>query len=150
MKVVLLKDIPKVGKKHQVLEVADGFARNVLLKQGQAMMATVEALKKVESIEKQKVASDLHNARAFEALAKDLSQVVVLIKAKTNSEGHLFAGLKTKDIVEALKHQTGIVVSENALELPKPIKTKGDYTLKLTNGQGGLGRLETDLKILVN
>lgn len=149
MKVVLLKDVPKVGKKHQVLEVADGFARNVLLKQGKAVMATAEALKKVESIEKQKVASDLHNARVFEALAKDLSQVVVLIKAKANSEGQLFAGLKTKDIAEALKNQTGILVAESALELPKPIKIKGDYTLKLTNGQGGVGRLETELKISV-
>lgn len=149
MKIVLLQDVPKVGKKYEVKEVADGFARNVLLKQNKAVIATPEALKKVEALQKEKAASDLHNIRVFQELAESLKQVVLVIQAKVGKEGHLFAGLHSKDVAEYLVKQTGIKVDPKFILLDKPLKTVGETTVKITNGESGTRHLEASLNISI-
>jgi len=149
MKVVLLQDIPKVGKKYEVKEVADGFGRNVLLKSGKVKLATAQTLKEVEVIKKNKVASQMQSAREFENLIKILKDSVIQVKAKASKEGALFAGVHKLEICQAFKKQIGLELEEESIVLDKPIKKTGDFSIKITNGEPGARHLEADLKIAI-
>lgn len=150
MKIILLKDIPKLGKKNEVKEVADGFARNVLIKKGQAVVATVQSLNKINNLEKQKNHSIAEAQRLFEEIAKTLEFTTLIIDDVSGSpDGHLFAGLHSKDIQDRLKKQTGIVLDEKVIKLDKTIKNTGDFVIKITNGESGDLYKEIDLKVSV-
>src|SRR4051812_43655114 len=108
MKIVLIKDVKGVGKKHDVKTVADGFALNSLIPQGGAVVATESVLKRVELAKKQeegerKVKEDL--------LAKNLKSIhdaVVEVSADANEKGHLFAGLHAAEIAPLVREKTGV------------------------------------------
>ncbi len=131
MKIVLLKDVKAVGKKHEVKTVADGFALNSLIPQGLASVATpavlarVTELKKREEAEK-KIAADL--------LAKNLKSIhdaTVTYVAEANEKGHLFAGLHAAEIAPLIKEQTRVDVAPEFIQLEKPIKEVGTHTIDI-------------------
>ncbi len=129
MKVILLKDVAKVGKKFDVKDVSDGFAFNFLIPQGKAKSATKDALEKVEALkalarDDMKVQEDL--------LAKSINEInekVVEIEEKANDKGHLFAGLHKEQIAEILSSKIHSSISPDFIELEKPIKEVGEYTI---------------------
>lgn len=134
MKVILLKDVQKIGKKYDIKDVADGFALNSLIPTGKAKVATdaevkkIEALKKVIEAEK-KVQMDL--------LMKNINEInekQVIIKAKANGKGHLFAQLHTEDIVKSIKESIGADIHPDFIILPKPIKEVGEHNLQVKVG----------------
>ena len=131
MKVILNKDIPKVGKKYEVKNVADGHALNFLIPHGLAVAATVGALKKLEiaktmvAVEK-KVQEDLLLKNL-----KSLDGARIEIVEKANDKGHLFAGLHKEQIIPEIKKQTGLDVLPEFLVLDKPIKQIGEHSLEI-------------------
>ncbi len=135
MKVILNHDIPKVGKKYDVKDVADGYALNFLLPKGMAETATPKAMKKLDGLKatlavERKVQEDL--------LAKNLKSldgVRLEMEEKANDKGHLFAGLHTDQIVPALKKQTGVDVLPEFILLDKPIKELGEHSIEVKVGE---------------
>lgn len=136
MKVILLQDVKGTGKKDQILEVSDGFARNFLLPRKVAREATPEAL---NSIEKAKAAQqhreDMKKAEA-EAKARGLKGKVVTLRARGGESGKLYGAITTDAIAEALREQHGIEVDKRKIELEEPVKTAGQasFSIKLMAG----------------
>lgn len=129
MRVILNKDVKGTGKKGDVVEVSDGFARNFLLKNNVAVEASSEALNEVnqrKSSEQHKKEIEIQNAKD---LAKKIEGVTVQLKGKPGKEGRLFGAITSKDIAEKLKKDHGITLDKKKIELDSSIKTLGVYNL---------------------
>ena len=136
MKVILLQDIKGTGKKDQIVEASDGFARNYLIPRKMAREATSEA---INAIEKSKSADkhreDVRRAEAEERSRK-LKGKVVQLTVRGGENGKLYGAVTNDQIAEALKQQHGIEIDKRKLEMEEPIKTAGQsfVTLKLMAG----------------
>ena len=136
MKVILLQDVKGSGRKDQILEVSDGFARNFLFPRKLAREANAEAL---NAIEKAKGAAqhreDVKKAEA-EQKARDLKGKLVVVKAKAGEGGRLYGSVTAQEIADALKEQHGIEIDKRKIELEEPIRTAGQTTfgVRLTAG----------------
>ena len=127
MKVVLLADIKGVGKKDEVKEVSDGYARNFLFKKKLAIEADAKALNEI----KNKEASRQHKIEVeraeAKAIAEKLASITVKIVAPAGSDGRLYGSVTSKDIAEKLEKDFGIVIDKRKLNLPEAIKSHGTY-----------------------
>lgn len=126
MKVILLKDVKGTGKKGQVVTVADGFARNALFPQGNAVEATPNNLNTLQGkasaiAHKKEVALD-----TAKELAERLQEAHVTIVAKAGAAGKLFGSVTSKDITEALEKQCGLKLDKRWLDVHEGIKTVGE------------------------
>lgn len=129
MKVIFLKDIPRVGKKHDIKEVNDGYAMNFLLPRKLAERATPKTiteleLRKKEIAIKREVQEDL--------LMKNLEEIknkTVVVKVKSDEKGHLFSAIHEKMLVEEMKRQNHADISEEFIVLQKPIKETGEFDI---------------------
>ena len=127
MKIILLKDVAKIGKKYDIKDVSDGYAQNMLLPRGLAKLATKDAIAKVEQLK----ANDLTAKKIQEELLlKNLEIIKNLkleLKEKTNEKGHLFAGI-TKEILHSeLVKKTRLNIDISSIKLDKPIKEVGEH-----------------------
>ncbi len=129
MKIVLLKDVKNVGKKHEVKAVADGFALNRLVPPGLAEVATAKALARVEVIKKADAAEKKVKEDLLAKNLKALHDAVVEVTADVNEKGHLFAGLHAADIAPLVKEKTRIDVLPEFIQLEKPIKEAGSHKI---------------------
>ena len=136
MKVILLQDVKGTGKKDQIVEASDGFARNYLIPRKRAREATSEA---INAIEKSKSADkhreDVRRAEAEERSRK-LKGKVVQLTVRGGENGKLYGAVTNDQIAEALKQQHGIEIDKRKIEMEEPIKTAGQsfVTLKLMAG----------------
>ena len=136
MKVILLQDVKGTGKKDQIVEASDGFARNYLIPRKMAREATSEA---INAIEKSKSADkhreDVRRAEAAERSRK-LKGKVVQLTVRGGENGKLYGAVTNDQIAEALKQQHGIEIDKRKIEMEEPIKTAGQsfVTLKLMAG----------------
>lgn len=131
MKVILLQEVKKVGKKGDVLNVAEGYARNFLFPKGLAVEANqvnMKNLQKQKSIESQKKEEQMEEAKT---LAAKLTEVIVKIETKAGDEGRLFGSVTTKEIVDILAAQTKIKIDKRKVVLQDPIKTLGTYVVSV-------------------
>ncbi len=129
MKVIFLKDVPRVGKRNDVKEVNDGYAMNFLIPKKLAELATVKA---INALEQQKKEMILERTMAEQALIKIMNEIKdkeVTIKGKANEIGHLFSAIHKKEIVEALKREHKIEINEDFLDLEKPLKETGEFEI---------------------
>lgn len=129
MKVVLLKDVKGQGKKDQVINVSDGYARNFLLPKGLAIIADNKALNEIkgrEESEKHRKAVELQTAKDT---AAKLETVVVKLSGKSGKDGRLYGSVTSKDIAEALKEQADIAVDKRKVVLDDALKTFGMHTV---------------------
>ena len=134
MQVILLKDVAKVGRKNEVKNAADGYARNFLIARGLAVAATPAALASLdETLKKQSVTAEIKHELLAGALETFKNQPITIV-TKANAEGQLFASLKVADIVSAIKTQTRIELDPTWLLLDKPIKTAGEHTINIKAG----------------
>ena len=127
MKVILRKDVEKLGKEGDLVEVADGYARNYLIPKGAADEATPENVRilKRRKKEEARLAEDkLEDAQEY---AENLEKVNVLIKIKAGENGKLFGSVNTKDIAESLEKDHKIKIDKRKIELEEPIKTTGEH-----------------------
>lgn len=131
MKVIFLKDVPRVGKKNETKEVNDGYAMNFLIPKKLAERATSHALNTLEQKKKEIM---LGKVIEEEKLLKNLSETkgkLVIIKGNANEQGHLFSAIHKNEIVEALKKQHNIETKEDFLMIEKPIKETGEFDIRV-------------------
>ena len=129
MKVILTADVKGQGKKDQLIEVSDGYARNFLLPRKLAVPADNQAmteLKNKEAAKQHKI--DTERATAKD-IAKKLESVVVKIKVGAGADGHLYGSVTSKEIAEKLSKEHGITVDKRKIALQTPIKAYGTYDL---------------------
>ncbi len=125
MKVILLQDVKSLGKKNDIVNVSDGYARNMLLPQKLGVLATPKNLNdlKLQKANEEKVAKEaLEAARAF---AKELETKQVIVTLKTGEGGRIFGSITTKEIAEAAKSQLGMEIDKKKIVLANSIKTLG-------------------------
>ena len=134
MKVILLQDVKGKGKKGQMLEVSDGYARNYMLPKKLAIEATADAMNTKKMNDKaaaEKAAKE--RAEALETSRK-LRELTVVVKAKGGGAGRLFGSVTTQEIADSLKAATGIVLDKRKIVLSEPIKSVGTYTVQCKLG----------------
>ena len=134
MKVIFNVDVRGQGKKGEMKEVSDGYARNYLLPRKLASEATADALNAIKLKEKAKAAQMAKEKALAEENAKRLSGVVVRIQAKAGQGGRLFGAVTSKEISEALQAQFGLNIAKSKIVQDEPIKSFGTYQLKCKLG----------------
>ncbi len=134
MKVILQQDVRGQGKKGQLIEASDGYARNYLLPRKLAVIATADNLNTMKLQEKAKQAKQAAEKAEAQALAEKLKGCTVRITAKAGAGGRLFGSITTKEIAEGLKAQFGIDLPKSKLVQDEPIKAFGGYELKARLG----------------
>ena len=112
MKVILLIDVPKIGKKDDVLELKDGFAHNVLISKGKAILATPQALSQLESKKAKREREKQEENKTFSSLVSEINNKKITIKAKANDKGVLFKSVTPKDVSIAIKNLIGETVDD--------------------------------------
>ena len=123
MKVILLEDVKSLGKKGQLVDVSDGYARNfILAKKLEATSKNMNDLKLQKAHEDKLAAERLAEAKAF---AEDLKKVEVTLSIKTGEGGKLFGSISSKEIAQAAKEQLNLDIDKKKLVLPNPIKAVG-------------------------
>ena len=127
MEVVLRADVEGVGKKGDILVVADGFARNFLIPKGRAIKATPGVQRQAEAMRRSRDLKDAREREGAEAVARRLVPEVIRIPAKAGSEGRLFGSVTPADVADAVAAQTGITLDRRVLHTEEPIKTLGSH-----------------------
>ena len=129
MKVILMEDVKALGKKGDVKEVSDGYARNFLFKKNLALEATKQNMDRLELQNQkraEKAAQDLADAKA---LGEKLAKVTVTLKAKTGGGEKLFGSVTNKEIADAVNEQLNVNIDKRKIEIKDPIKNLGVYTV---------------------
>ena len=129
MKVVLRTDVDDLGKRGDILDVADGFARNFLVPKGLAMKATAGAESQAEGMRRARDLRDAQDRAAAEGVATALVARVITVPARAGAEGKLFGSVTAADIAEAIESQANVRVDRRKLGLGEPIKTLGTHTV---------------------
>lgn len=131
MKVIFLKDVPRVGKRHDVKEVNDGYASNFLFPRRLAQLATPSALAELEKRKKEII---VEREVQENLLLKNLEEIktrILHMSAKADDKGHLFSGIHSREIVEAMKKEHRVEISEEVIALEKPIKQTGEFEIPI-------------------
>lgn len=135
MKVILLANVAKLGKKNDIKDVSDGHALNMLIPKGLVEVATPAALKKLETRKVQEAGAQ---KRAEDAVAKNLAAIsgkVYEIKENVNEKGHLFAAVTAIEISKLIKDESNIDLPAQYIMLEKPIKDAGEHRIKIQVGE---------------
>lgn len=144
MRVILLKDIENLGKKNEIKEVKDGYARNFLIPKDLAKIATKKAMEQLESqkeLEAQKAEEEL---KETQALIETMEGMEFVINVKLGDEGQLFESITPQKIQETLK-QSGFDVKKTQIELSQPVKELGEFSVKIKFDHN----LEAEITIII-
>ena len=133
MKVILQQDVKGQGKKGQMIEVSEGYARNFLLPRKLAVLATTDAINTMNLKEKARKAEEARQKAEAEAIAEKLKSLQVKIPAKAGANGKLFGAVTNKEVSDALKSQHGIELAKQKIVM-EPIKSFGGYQAKAKLG----------------
>ena len=131
MRIILRADVENVGNKGDVLDVADGFARNYLLPRGWAMKSTPGGEAQAEGMRKSRDIKDAADRAAAEDVATKLVPTVINIEHRAGTEGKLFGSIGSAEIVAAIEAQTGIVIDRKKVRLAEPIKSTGTHLVQV-------------------
>ena len=134
MKVILQQDVKGQGKKGQMIEASDGYARNFLLPRKLAVPATAENVNTMKMQEKAKKAQEAAEKAEAEGTAAKLKELTVKVVAKGGNGGRLFGAVTTKEISDGLRQQFGIDIPKQKLVLDEPIKACGGYQIRAKLG----------------
>ena len=134
MKVILQQDVKGQGKKGQLVEVSEGYARNFLLPRKLAIEATTDAINTLNLKEKARKAEEARQKAEAEAISAKLKDCPVKLTAKAGNGGKLFGAVTTKEISDGLKKQYNIDIPKQKLVLDEPIKSFGTYQVKAKLG----------------
>lgn len=144
MKVILLQDIENIGKKFEIKEVKNGYARNFLIPKGLVRPATEEALKWLENqkeIEDEKAKEEL---KKVQELASSIDGLEVIIPTKIGEEGQLFEKITSQKILEKIK-ELGFEINKNQIELSQPFGELGEFPVKIKFEHN----LEAEIKVII-
>lgn len=129
MKVILLQDVKGKGKKGQMLEVSDGYARNFMLPKKLAMEATPDAINTMRMNDKAAAEKAAKEKAEALAVSKELRAMTLVVTAKGGGAGRLFGSVTNQEIADALKAKAGITLDKRKIVISEPIKTVGTYTV---------------------
>lgn len=134
MKIILLKDIPKVGKRYETKEISDGYALNMLIPKGVAIAATPDAVKRIQLEKARHEGEKKVNEELLAKNLKDLSGQTIELKEKANEKGHLFASIHIPEILSAIEKTTKLIIPKESIVLEKPIKEVGAHEISVQAG----------------
>ncbi|MDQ1396291.1 MAG: large subunit ribosomal protein [Acidimicrobiaceae bacterium] len=127
MRIVLRSDVANVGKKGDIIDVADGHARNFLLPKGLAIKATPGVQSQATAMRRSRDIKDARDREAAESVARTLVPAVIRIPARAGAEGKLFGSVTAADVVDAVEAQTKVALDRRRLHLEEPIKSLGTH-----------------------
>lgn len=145
MKVILIKNIPNLGKRGEIKDVADGYARNFLFVQKLAEPATDQAIAKLEREQSSQIKMAEVDLALTEKIAENLMGQVVEVSAKANEEGVYYAAISATAIVKKLK-QKGFDIKKEQVVFDQPIKIVGEYQITINLDHG----LEVEITVIAN
>ena len=145
MKVILMDNIKGVGKKDEIINASDGYARNYLLPKKLAVEANAENMSKLNNKKESANYKKDQEKQNAEELAKKLKGIMLKIKVKAGENGKIFGGVTSKEISENLKNQYNLIVDKKKIELKEAIKTLGSFNVSIKLFEG----ITADLKVEV-
>ena len=148
MKVILLQDVKGKGKKGQMIEVSDGYARNYMLPRKLAQEATADAVNTMRMNDKATAERQARERAEAVAISKQLRELTLVVKAKGGGAGRLFGAVTTTEIADALKKNAGINIDKRKLVLDENIKNVGTYTVKAKLGYEIVGQFSVKIEEL--
>ena len=131
MKLILIADVPELGGKGDVVDVAEGYGRNYLLPKHLAVKASTGALKNAEALQRARREAERRAFEEAESVAKTLVGTRVVVAARAGDEGRLFGSVTQADIVEGVKKFTGVELDRGQIDLTEPIKSIGLYEIRV-------------------
>mgnify|MGYP001197268531 CR=1 FL=1 len=139
---VILRDtVPGLGKRGEVVQVSDGYARNYLLPNGLALRSHPGAEAQAASMRKSREVRDARERGAAEEIARKIAPVVIRVDARASGEGRLFGSISAADIVDAVYAQTGFELDRRVIDVTEPIKTTGQHSVP--------ARLHSDVQVFL-
>ena len=148
MKVILLTDVKGKGKKGQMIEVSDGYARNYMLPRKLAQEATADAVNTMRMNDKAAAERQARERAEAVAVSNQLRELTLVVKAKGGGAGRLFGAVTTNEIADALKKNAGITIDKRKLILDENIKNVGTYTVKAKLGYEIVGQFSVKIEEL--
>ncbi|MEJ0053364.1 MAG: 50S ribosomal protein L9 [bacterium] len=135
MKVILLKDVRKMGRAHETIEVSDGHAINFLIPQKLAVAATPDAARRAEGYKAKGAVAKEVQTHLLEQNLATLAEARIVLKMKANEQGHLYNAVGEDEILAAVKEQANVELPEDVIRLEKPIKELGTYDIPVSAGK---------------
>ena len=145
MKVILKADIKGVGKKDQVINASDGYARNFLFPKNLAVEANAENISKLKAKQDSNAFKKSQEKEEAEKIAEKLSKILLKIKVKSGANGKIFGGVSSKEIAENLEKQYKIKVDKKKIDLKDTIKILGTVTVDIKLFEGVIGKVKLDI-----
>ena len=147
MKVVLLRDIVKLGRKGEIKEVSDGYANNYLLKLGYAKLATAKVQEQVTKQIQQAATQQAKELDQLRRLQADLEKRTFTLKVKVGDKGQIFGGIKDKDIAQAINNKLNTTLEKNQIETDH-IKALGQHSIIIKLGHGLVAKTKLNIEPL--
>ena len=146
MKVILLQDVKGKGKKGQMIEVSDGYARNFMLPKKMAIEATPDAINTMKMNDKATQERQARERAEAMDISRKLRELTLVVKAKGGGAGRLFGAVTNTEIADALKKNAGITIDKRKIVIDEPIKNVGTYTVKCKLGYEIVGQLTVKIE----
>ena len=145
MKVILKADIKGVGKKDEIINASDGYARNFLFPKNLAVEANSENMAKLKAKKDSQQFQKNQQKEGAEKIADKLSKIILKIKVKSGENGKIFGGVSAKEIAQELENAYQIKVDKKKIDLKETIKTLGMRTIQIKLFEGVVGTLKIDI-----
>ena len=145
MKVILKENIKGVGKKDEVINASDGYARNFLFPKNLAVEANTENMSKLKAKQDSNAFKKSQEKEEAQRIAEKLSKILLKIKVKAGSNGKIFGGVSSKEIAENLEKQYQIKVDKKKIDLKDAIKTLGTFNVEIKLFEGVVGKVKIDV-----
>lgn len=145
MKVILIQDIKGVGKKDEIINASDGYARNFLFPKNLAVEANSENMSKLKSKQDANAYKKGQEKEEAKKLADKLSKILLKVPVKAGENGKIFGGVSAKEIAELLKSEYKIEIDKKKIDLKETIKTLGGRTVSIKLYEGIVGNLKIDV-----
>ena len=148
MKVILLTDVPKIGRTGELKEVSEGLGKNMLLPKGLAVLATKEAQDKVAKEQRTHTEVKQKAIKKAQENKSELERRTFTVKVKTGDKGQIFGGVHEKDIAAAIYQKTKIELDKSGIDAHKGIKQLGEHIINIKLGQGVTAKTKINLEAL--
>ena len=145
MKVILLQDVKKVGKKNDIVNVADGYGQNFLIKNNLAVLATEHGKKMVAQTKEKERLEELENKKKAEELKEKIESLTLEFKLSSGKDGKTFGSISTKNVVEELSKEYDIKVDKRKFINARPIQALGYTNLKIELYKGVIATIKVHL-----
>lgn len=145
MKVILKQDIKGVGKKDEIINASDGYARNFLFPKNMAVEANAENMSKLKAKQDSNTYKKEQEKEEAQKIADKMSKILLKIKVKSGTNGKIFGGVSAKEIAENLENQYNISVDKKKIELKETIKNLGIFNVDIKLYEGVIGTVKIDV-----